>query len=66
MSLFQFENLHKCLGELVPLHLNTCEYVIGHGHYITLHYITLHYITLHYYRRQVLTTKVDPRTVRVI
>ena len=57
MRFFSILNHHKCLRQLFPIHLNT--YVMG------LRPLEIFLLLQCGDRRQIWTTKVDPRAVRV-
>ena len=71
MFLFQFEiimNTGKCLTQLFPLHLNTVPMLWVYGHYKYVYFYCLGIDLrrqIYVQRRQILTSKVDPRAERV-
>ena len=67
---FSVWNHHKCLIQVFPIHLNTYDMGLRPLWIFILLYFYLRDPHLSsesgIYRRQILTTKVDPRTVRVM
>ena len=61
-SFFSIWHHHKCLGQLTPIHLNTCVMCLQvYGQYNFLNSFIAGTVS----RRQILTSKVGPRAERV-